>query len=164
MDVALIKWPSDEELRRELAEQGHPRLLLVDPGADPPECTDVLEDWVRLPVSRPDRNARIRTLEKRAGDRPGPVPSLDSDGVLEYRELRTGLSPLQAELVKPMIERFGAVVARETLVSAGWPESEASPNTLDVTMGRLRRQLLIVGLKVRTVRSRGYLLTDVDLR
>jgi DNA-binding response OmpR family regulator len=162
MDVALIQWPSDEPLRAELAEQGHPRLLLVEASADPPDCTDILEDWVRLPVARADRNARIRTLEARLGGSGGPVPTLDRQGTLEYRELRTQLSPIQAELVRPMIERFGAVVSREELLAAGWPESEPSANTLDVTMGRLRRELLRVGIRIRTVRSRGYLLIDSE--
>jgi DNA-binding response OmpR family regulator len=164
MDVALIKWPSDESLRLDLAEQGHPRLLLVEPEADPPECTDILEDWVRLPVSRQDRNARIRTLESRVGESRAPVPTIDDHGMLEYRDLRTQLSPIQTELVKPMIDRFGAVVPRDRLIAAGWPEGETTANTLDVTMGRLRRQLFNVGLKIRTVRSRGYLLTDAPRR
>lgn len=164
MDVALVRWPADEELRLELSEQGHPRLLLVEPGAAPPECTDVLEDWVRLPVSRADRRARIRTLESRAVDMPGSLPTVDEQGTLEYRGLSAHLSPTQALLVEPMIERFGAVVSRELLIEAGWPGSEASPNTLEVTMGRLRRQLVGVGLVVRTVRSRGYLLAGSERR
>jgi hypothetical protein len=164
MDVALIQWPSDEPLRVELASRGHPRLLLVEASADPPDCTDIFEDWVRLPVSRADRNARIRTLESRRDESQVPVPTIDAHGALEYRQLRTQLSPIQVELVKPMIDRFGAVVSRETLLCAGWPESETTANTLDVTMGRLRRQLVDVGLRIRTVRSRGYLLTDPERR
>jgi DNA-binding winged helix-turn-helix (wHTH) protein len=58
-----------------------------------------------------------------------------------------------------MIERFGAVVSREALVAAAWPGAEATDNNLDVTIGRLRRQLEPAGLRIRTVRSRGYLLT-----
>lgn len=162
MDVALIQWPSDEGLRIELAERGHPRLLLVEPDVAAPECTDVLEDWVRLPISRADRHARIRTLEARAGEVSGWRPSIDEQGTLRYRDLSAHLSPIQASLVEPMIERFGAVVSRDMLLEAGWPGFEAPPNTLDVTMGRLRRQLLSVCLEVRTVRSRGYLLADSE--
>jgi hypothetical protein len=36
MDVALIRWPSDQALHVEMAHINHPRLLLVDPRADPP--------------------------------------------------------------------------------------------------------------------------------
>jgi DNA-binding response OmpR family regulator len=162
MDVALIQWPSDEELRLELAELRHPRLLLVDSDAEPPVCTDVLEDWVRLPVSRADRNARIRTLESRVDARQPAVPSLNGDGTLEYRDAATHLSAIQADLVRLMVERFGAVVSRDTLANVAWPDGEPSDNNLDVTIGRLRRRLEPVGLKIRTVRSRGYLLCDTE--
>ena len=160
MDVALIRWPSDEELRSELATRRHPRLLLVASDAEPPECTDVLEDWVRLPVSRADRAARIRTLESRVEHPESPAPTLNGSGTLEYRGEVTQLSAIQADLMRLLIDRFGAVVSREALAKAAWPEADRSENNLDVTMGRLRRQLGPVGLEIRTVRSRGYLLSD----
>lgn len=160
MDVALIQWPSDEELRQELAELRHPRLLLVEPHVEPPICTDVLEDWVRLPVSRADRNARVRALEYRVEGRAPSAPILNGNGTLAHRGSRTHLSAIQTDLVRLMIERFGAVVSREALCAVAWPGSEPSDNNLDVTIGRLRRQLEPVGLRIRTVRSRGYLLTD----
>lgn len=162
MDVALIQWPSDETLRREMADTRRPRLLLVDADAEPPQCIDVLEDWVRLPVSPLDRNARVRALESRLGARTSPRPDLDRRGTLEYRGARIHLTAIQADLVGLMLERFGAVVSRQELTAAAWPESGASDNNLDVTIGRLRRQLVPVGLRVRTVRSRGYLLTGDD--
>jgi DNA-binding response OmpR family regulator len=160
MDVALIRWPSDEELRSELAGRRHPRLLLVDSDAKPPECTDTLEDWVRLPVSRADRNARIRTLGSRVENSQPPAPTINGSGTLEYRGARTHLSAIQTDLVRLLIERFGAVVSRDTLAKAAWPGADPSDNNLDVTMGRLRRQLEPLGLRIRTVRARGYLLSD----
>jgi DNA-binding response OmpR family regulator len=163
MDVALIQWPSDEELRAELAELRQPRLLLVESDAAPPELLDVLEDWVRLPVSRDDRNARIQTLLSRAGVSDSDVPVLNGNGSLEYQGRITQLSAIQGDLVRVMIERFGAVVSREALVAAAWPGAEATDNNLDVTIGRLRRQLEPVGLRIRTVRSRGYLLASTGI-
>jgi DNA-binding response OmpR family regulator len=160
MDVALIQWPSDERLRLELARQDHPRLLLVEPDADPPECTDLLEDWVRLPVSRADRNARIRNLESRVEGRDPQAPKVNGSGTLEYRGKSIQLSAIPTNLVRLLIERFGAVVSREALANAAWPDADPSENNLDVTMGRLRRQLGPAGLRIRTVRSRGYLLSD----
>jgi len=161
MDVAMIQWPSDEGLRAQLEEQRQPRLLLVDSDVEPPHCTDVLEDWIRLPVSRDDRNARIRTLEARVGDVEREVPSIDGSGTLCYRGASTQLSAIQSDLALALLERFGSVVSRETLVAAAWPRDESSDNNLDVAIGRLRRQLEPVGLRIRTVRSRGYLLTSV---
>jgi DNA-binding response OmpR family regulator len=162
MDVALIQWPSDEVLRLEMAGIRHPRLLLVDSDAEPPEVTDVLEDWVRLPVSRADRNARIRTLELRAQGHAVVGPQLRGDGTIEYRGVTIQLSALHGEILKPMIERFGSVVSRGTLAAAAWPDGLPSDNNLDVTIGRLRRQLVPADLRIRTVRSRGYLLCDAS--
>ena len=162
MDVALIQWPSDESLRQELAEAGHPRLLLVEPDAPPPDCPDPLEDWVRLPVARADRNARVKALESMIVGVEPAQPRLNGHGTLEYRENRTQLSSLQVRLIEPLIERFGGVVSRDALVSLVWPGAEATSNNLDVNIGRLRRQLVPLGLKIRTVRSRGYLLCDAN--
>lgn len=158
MDVALVQWPSDESLRLELAQREQSRLLLVSPDADPPVCVDTLEDWVRLPVSRDDRNARIRALEERAGRRDEAVPILTGDGTLEFRDERTQLSETQTRIIAALIDRFGVVVSRAVLVGRAWPGADASSNNLDVAVGRLRRQIEPVDLEIRTVRSRGYLL------
>lgn len=164
MDVALIQWPSDEALRAELAELHQPRLLLVETNVEPPECGDVLEDWVRLPVSHLDRNARVRALESRAGGRQAEHPTLHGNGTLEFRGLTTHLSAIQADLVGAMLERFGAVASRDVLGARAWPDGAPSQNTLDVSIGRLRRLLAPLGLGVRTIRSRGYLLAVNDER
>ena len=160
MDVALIQWPSDEELRSRLAARHHPRLLLVASDADPPECPDIFEDWVRLPVSRADRNARMRALESRVEHRRPQGPTLNGGGTLEYRGASTHLSAIQADLMRLLIDRFGAVVSRDALAGAAWPGAGSSDNNLDVTVGRLRRQIEPVGLLIRTVRARGYFLSD----
>lgn len=160
----MIQWPSDEGLRQELAEQRHPRLLLVDSEADPPVCTDVLEDWVRLPVSRVDRNARIRALESTAEGQGPATPVLNGNGTLEYRGSRVNLSAIQTDLMRLLMDRFGAVVSRSELSAIAWPRSDSTENNLDVTIGRLRRQLEPVRLHIRTVRSRGYLLIDPEQR
>lgn len=162
MDVALIQWPSDESLRLDLAQEGNPRLLLVDPEAAPPVCVDFLEDWVRLPVTREDRVARIRSLQQRVGRRADELPVVRAGATLEYAGATVELSEIQVRLVAKLIERFGAVVGREELSARAWPDLEASANTLDVTVGRLRRQVERVGLKMRTVRSRGYLLCAAE--
>ncbi|HSM45344.1 MAG TPA: winged helix-turn-helix domain-containing protein [Acidimicrobiia bacterium] len=139
-----------------------PRLLLVAPDAEPPQCTDVLEDWVRLPVTPTDRIARMRSLVARREGPEGSVPALHGDRTLEYRGARVDLSPIQAVLVKALIESFGSVVGRETLAETGWSGSAPSANNLDVAMARLRRELTAVGLRIRTVRSRGYVLDDAS--
>jgi len=156
----LIQWPSDETLRIELEERRQPRLLLVEAGAAPPHCLDALEDWVRLPVSPSDRRARMLTLQQRAEGGGPATPTLTEDGGLVFRGSTIQLSAHQADLARVMIDRFGAVVSRETLYRAAWPDRDVIDNNLDVTIGRLRRRLGHMGLRVRTVRSRGYLLVS----
>jgi DNA-binding winged helix-turn-helix (wHTH) protein len=66
-----------------------------------------------------------------------------------------------------MLDRFGSVVSRDALTKAGWPTGIAGRNALDVHVLRLRRRLEGVGLAIRTVRARGYLLevgTPADRR
>jgi DNA-binding winged helix-turn-helix (wHTH) protein len=57
-----------------------------------------------------------------------------------------------------MLDRVGSVVSREALTKAGWPTGTGGRNALDVHVLRLRRRLDGVGLAIRTVRARGYLL------
>jgi DNA-binding response OmpR family regulator len=65
---------------------------------------------------------------------------------------------MQARLVEPLIANLGKVVDREQLVRAGWPQDRPARNTVDVHMARLRSRLASIGLTLRTVRSRGFLL------
>jgi DNA-binding response OmpR family regulator len=55
-------------------------------------------------------------------------------------------------------------VSRDALARAGWPDGAPGRNALDVHVLRLRRRLVPVGLVIRTVRSRGYLLEVSDAR
>jgi DNA-binding winged helix-turn-helix (wHTH) protein len=160
MDVALIRWPSDEALPVELAQIKHPRLLLVEPHADPPHISDILEDWVSLPVSREDRNARIKILESRVSR---GLPHVGDDGILHYRGSSTRLSVMQAHLMRAFIERFGAVVSRDTLMASAWPDGDATASNSRVMVTRLRPLLAPLDLQIRAVRSRGYLLTASDI-
>ena len=61
-------------------------------------------------------------------------------------------------MVVRMLDRWGQVVGREELADAGWPAGAPGRNALDVHVLRLRRRLARVGLVIRTVRSRGYVL------
>jgi DNA-binding response OmpR family regulator len=146
----------------ELADRSRPRLLLVDKKAEPPVCTDILEDWIRLPVAAADIRARVRGLETRVVELTPHIPFLNDAGTVEYRFARVGLSPLQARLISPLIDQFDAVVSRETLAQIGWPDGNLRTNTLDVHMMRLRRRFQPLELQIRTVRSRGFLLADAD--
>ena len=141
-----------------------PRLLLVETDAPPPDV-DVDEDWVRVPAPGPDVRARLAGLTRRlarpAADAAADAPVLDADGLLRVGALWVSLPPVEARLTVPLLERFGAVVSRDVLGRAGWPNGHNGRNALDVHVLRLRRRVVQVGLAIRTVRSRGYLLERV---
>lgn len=159
LDVALVQWPVDENRRRELAGLGRPRLLLVEPSAAPPVCVDHLEDWVRLPASRSETRARVDALLNRVQSSAHYAPRMDDGGTVFYGAGRIDLPEMQGRLMRPLIDNFEAVVSREQLMRNAWPQGHTDPNNLDVQIGRLRRRVKPHGLRIRTVRSRGYLLT-----
>ena len=70
------------------------------------------------------------------------------------------LPPVEHRLTAALLDRYRAVVSRESLARAGWPEGIPGRNVLDVHIVRLRRRLAPLGLAIRTVRSRGYLLEE----
>jgi hypothetical protein len=158
MDVVLVRWPAEAERRGRLQEAGTPRLLLVEEGHPPPHPDDCLEDWVRVPADDGDVRARMEGLALRVGLHVTDAPDLDRDGVLRFADGWVSLPPVEARLTSALVERFGAVVGRDALAKAGWPEGAPGRNALDVHVLRLRRRLHPVGLSIKTVRSRGYLM------
>jgi len=158
MDVVLVRWPAEESRRALLREDGVPRLLLVDQGVPPPQSADDLEDWVRVPADEVDLHARVENLDRRARTRTQVEPALDSDGVLRVNGTWVSLPPVESRLTSALLARYGSVVSRDALASSGWPEGAPGRNALDVHVLRLRRRIAPLGLTIRTVRSRGYLL------
>lgn len=162
VDVVLLRWPHERDRREELHRAGRPRVLLVDEGIPAPVALDCLEDWVRLPASQDDIDARARgVLVRLAGHQLGR-PQLDPDGVLRHGGDWVSLPPVEARLMAALLERFGAVVSREQLARAGWPTGAPGRNALDVHMLRVRRRIAPLSLVIKTVRSRGYLLERAD--
>ena len=144
--VRMVRWPAEARLLDDVRRRGVPRLVLVDDdGASPPETWDEVEDWIRLPATDGDLRHRIETLARRARSGPGPRPTLDTDGVL----------------VAGLVDRYRAVVTRDALAEAGWPGGDPRNNALDVHLVRLRRRVAPLGLRVCTVRRRGYLLDAI---
>jgi DNA-binding response OmpR family regulator len=164
VDVALVRWPWESDTRARLARERRPRLLLVDEASAPPVVSDELEDWIRWPAPDGDVKARVDTLLTRWAHQASTVepPTLDDDGVVRHRGAWVSLPPVEARLTQVLLDRFGAVVSREALSKAGWPDGAPGRNALDVHVLRLRRRLAQVALAIRTIRSRGYLLEAVQ--
>lgn len=173
MEIALLRWPAEQDQRLTLAAEGRPRLLLIDGEQLAPAIDDCYEDWVRMPASQADIDARCRALLARVGShfsvssalssengnaaRVNEV-SLDEYGVLRRSGLWVSLPPVEARLMAALLDRVGAVVSRDQLARSGWPMGAPGRNALDVHMLRLRKRIAEIGLVIKTVRSRGYLL------
>ena len=162
MDVVLLRWPAEAATRNRLSVLGDARLLLVEAGHAPPAVVDCLEDWIRIPAAEEDVRARVDALTVRLQAHADSAPGIDEDGVLRFRGRWVSLPPLEARLTATLLQRFGAVVGRETLIRAVWPGGSPGRNALDVHVLRLRRRIAPLDLAVRTVRSRGYLLEAVS--
>ena len=156
-----MRWPAGHERLEELRVLGRPRLLLLE-HVPPPPAPDCLEDWVRLPASDEERSERRFALARRASQHGvGSRPELDADGLLHLGDSWVSLSPVEQSLTSALLERFGAVVHRDVLAERAWPVGAPTRNALDVHVLRLRRRIAELGLEIRTVRSRGYLLQPV---
>lgn len=160
VDVTLVRWPDEADTREALRRSGRARVLLLLSGSVPPTPVDELEDWIRVPVSDADLRARIEWLSRRLA----PVrvqaepPVIDEHGLIRNDGAWVSLPPVEGRLARALLERFGAVVSRDALARAGWPQGAPGRNALDVHVLRLRRRIDPVGLAIKTVRSRGYLL------
>ncbi len=153
MTVELLHWPKEKGRRDQLHQANQPRLLLVDPEAEPPLTVDPAEDWVRLPANHRDVQARVESLRLRLE----AEPMLD-DGVLRTAAGWVALPELEARLMAVLLERFGRVADRQSILTAGWPGEAPNRNVLDVHLHRLRRRIEPIDLQIRTIRKRGYVL------
>lgn len=162
MQVEIVHWPSEQNRLTDLRSSGRPRLVVVRDGDLPPLTPDAMEDWIRLPASDEDVHARVQVLKDRMQGAGGqPIPTIDENGLLHMGGTWTALSPVEVQLVTALVDRYAAVVGRESLARAGWPDGMPGRNVLDANIVRLRRRLAPLGLVIRTVRSRGYLLEAV---
>lgn len=156
-DVIFVRWPVQADLRTRCRQDGVPRLLVVEGGAQPPISNDPVEDWVRPPVSRDDLQARVRALQNRFNSR--RVPTIDSTGTLSFGRHSITISTTQTELMRLLIDRFGKVVYRIEFMQRFATRTPAlNRNSLDLHIMRLRRRLLPIDLSIRTVWGRGYML------
>jgi hypothetical protein len=154
-DVVLIRWPEEEARLENVRATGVPRLLLVGQSLAAPTSIDPLEDWIRLPAAEDDLRARVATLAARAGQAV-TVPTVDSDGLLRHRGHWVTLSSVERALAAALVDRFGAVVGRDTLVRRAWPGGSPNWNAPRRAHAAPAPPDLVAG-PVRTVRFRGYL-------
>jgi len=158
--VAIVYWPEEAELAAELGAQGRPLLMLVARAAEPPVAWDRLTDWLRLPADDRDIRARIESLQRRAARPPAPV--IDDYDVVWRGSRWVALSPVEARILTVLLERDSAVVTRRELNAACWKEGAPGERAVDARLPRLRTRIGPLGMTIRTIRSRGFLLEVHD--
>ncbi|MFB9985506.1 response regulator transcription factor [Mesorhizobium kowhaii] len=75
------------------------------------------------------------------------------------------LGPIEFNLLRLLLEAPGKVFTRDELIGAAWPANiHVGVRTVDVHMSRLRKALKEAspGIAIRTVRSAGYSLEELD--
>jgi hypothetical protein len=159
-DVVVVTWPDQQEEAERLARQGVPRLLLVEPDADPPMHHDILEDWLRLPADDRDFRARLTALRHRA-EAIRPVPVIDEHGRLLHRGHWVVLGPAVEPLARAFVDRFGQVVSDDDLIALGWPAEHLRSVSFRGQLHRLRKRIRPLGLEVHLLRS-AYVLDEAD--
>jgi hypothetical protein len=157
--VELLHWPEEADRRTDPAMGHTARLLLVSSGTLPPLDTGYLEDWARTSADALEIEARLAVLEARAHEEREAVPTIDSDGVLRYHDAWLALGPLEAGMADLLVRRWRQLVPRHE-VETVWPVPPGHA-ALRSQVLRLRRRLGSVDLRLRTLRSRGYLLEPV---
>jgi len=161
LDVAIVRWPAEADRREDCRIRGVPRLLIVEGRAPAPTCIDALEDWIRLPMDKEDARVRARTLLARA--RLAGRPIVTRQNMLRMSDRSLPLSPLEACLMRQLAASYAEVVTRDDLATVGWPtDTDRGRKNLDLQILRLRRRIKPLGLVIRTVWGRGYLLDSSD--
>lgn len=160
-EVKLVRWPAESVRRDRYRALGVLRLLVIEGGVPAPVSSDVREDWVRAPVSDEDLKARVASLRAKAEAH--RLPHVDPNGVLRYAGRSITVSRTETDLLECLVRQFGVLVPRETLREC-LPDRPggASRNALDLHIMRVRRRIRPLGLVVRTVWGRGYLLEATE--
>lgn len=157
-DVALLRWPAQEDVRDVLAAADLPRLLLISRDCPAPACIDALEDWLREPLDPDELELRAARLQRRARLR-AFRPQVDANGLVRAGDRWVGLPPVQQPVAELLISRFGRVVSGEQ-IRAAYLDAGGSmhPKAVKAMISRVKRRLSELDLVLTTVRDRGYLL------
>ncbi len=124
------------------------------------------DDYIVKPFSVPELLARIKTVLRRANPEAVADELRSGDLVLNRQTKRVrrnnrdiGLSPTEFRLLEQLMRNPGRVYTRAQLLDMVWGrDAEVDERTVDVHVGRLRKQLARGKERdpIRTVRSTGY--------
>jgi hypothetical protein len=162
VEVTILRWPQQEDLRRWLAQRRQPRILLVDTDAPAPDSLDDLEDWVRGDLAPTDQAARCRALRQRAIEAHAQLPFLDADGLLRHGDRWVAIPEGQLGITRLLLDRLHRVVPlAEITLAYEATGGSGHPNTMRTAIGRLAQRAREVQLELVTIRGRGVLLSTM---
>ena len=156
----MVQWPRDEALRVSLARAGVARLLLVAEHVDPPDVVGINEDWIRVPADERDLVHRAQRLSRWVAHLASERMVLDDDRIAHRGGAAVVLSEQEAALLRLLMNNTG-LVNRSELEAGLWPDGPPSQRSLDNLVFRLRGHLQKLGVAVRSLRSRGFMI-EVD--
>jgi hypothetical protein len=156
LPVELVDWPTQAGLRKALANAGIPRVLLVQPRAEPPTPLGVDEGWVRMDATDDEVDQCARTVLGRLVTTE-PIESI-GECLWSHRGRAIQLTRLRAPVFGELVAQRGTTVTHERLAAVGWPGEPVNLAALDTAIQRIRDELVGTGLHIRTTRCVGYAL------
>jgi len=124
---------------------------------------DAHRERVELPADAAELARLAERLE--AGTDPDPpTPRVDGDGILRFHGRCVFLSPTEERLARSLVATPGSLVSGTRLASDTWKGAAPTTASLRTLVTRLRHRIEPLGLTVRSVRGRGYLVDATDGR
>jgi len=176
-DVAIVDWrmPGVEGIDVVTWARNHerPTGILMLTARDAPEdrirgLDSGADDYLVKPFDFGELLARVRALQRRPRGVDAPVLRQGRLALDPVRHVVTvggrtvGLTVTEYRILELLMRRAPAVVDRKAIAEHGWAD-ETEPlgsNAIDVQLSRLRAKLPDAGIRIVTVRGRGYRLEE----
>ena len=155
LPVEVVDWPVEAGRREAFARAGVPRLLLVAPGAPPPDVIGVDEDWIRLPATDDDVLARAIHVMRLGERRRTDLPYVDDHRVLHRAGVGTAHHTRRARMLELLLRHVGSVVSYEELTRVVWSNDAPTREAVEAATYRLRRRISGLSMSIKAVRGRG---------
>ena len=134
--VAVTLWPPDGPMPHS-PDQRRPLLYLVAPGGpEPPVTGEDLADWVQLPGDAEEVRKRARRLMARARASGTVLAYVDADDVLRVGDRLAVLSPIEARIMRILLDHAGKVVSRTHINREIWPAK--APDDFSILNNRVK--------------------------
>jgi DNA-binding winged helix-turn-helix (wHTH) protein len=101
---------------------------------------------------------RTIVIDERSPAGEDDLPELDDDGLLRRDGAWVATSPKEELALRELLRHWRRLVSRQRLADAAWPEGVPGASALSTLVHRLRRRIRPLGLTIKTIRSRGFVM------